>query len=79
MNGLNWTEILGYAASIIVAVSLTMHSIVKLRVINLAGSFAFGTYGLLIGAYPVAVLNYFISVTNIYYLWKIHKAIPEKV
>ncbi len=54
-------EIIGYTASILVAVSLMMRSVFKLRVINLPGAVAFTAYGLLIGAYPVAAVNFFIN------------------
>jgi hypothetical protein len=61
-------EIVGYAASMLVAVSLMMSSILKLRIINLVGSMAFVVYGALIGAYPVAVVNLLIVFINLYYL-----------
>lgn len=62
-------ELLGYAASVLVAVSLTMSSILKLRLINLVGALTFAVYGWLIGAIPVAAVNLFIVVINIYYLY----------
>lgn len=61
-------EIVGYAASVLVAVSLMMSSILKLRVINLVGSLAFTIYGVLIHAYPVAAVNLLIVFINLYYL-----------
>ena len=61
-------ELLGYVASALVAVSLMMSSILRLRLINLLGSAAFTAYGFLIGAYPVAVVNLFIVFINLYYL-----------
>ncbi|MEO7933304.1 MAG: hypothetical protein ABIT76_09120 [Chthoniobacterales bacterium] len=66
-----WLELIGYAASGIIAVSLMMSSILRLRLINSAGALIFLIYGLLIGAYPVAVLNGIIVVVNAFYLWKI--------
>ncbi len=72
MSEINWLEMFGYLASVITGISLTMSSIVKLRWLNLLGSFCFGTYGILISATPVALLNYFICAANIYYLWKIY-------
>ena len=63
-----WFEIIGYVASVLVAVSLMMRSVLKLRVINLIGSLFFTIYGLVIGAYPVAVVNFIIVLINIYYL-----------
>ena len=63
-----WIEILGYAASLLVAISLTMRSVLRLRIFNLLGSLCFTVYGALIGAYPVAAVNAAIVVINIYYL-----------
>lgn len=65
-------EIIGYTASVIIAISMTMSSIVKFRWINLVGASTFATYGILIGAMPVAVLNGFIVIVDIYYLSKIY-------
>lgn len=65
-----YIEWIGYLGSIIVAVSLMMSSIVKLRWYNLVGASIFSAYGFIIGAMPVALLNLFISLTNIYYLSK---------
>ena len=69
----NWIEIFGFVASIFIAISLTMKSIIKLRIINLIGAFLLGTYGILIASTPVTFLNYFIGFVNIYYLWKLSK------
>lgn len=68
MNEQMALEVLGYVASVLVAVSLMMSSILRLRLINLVGSAAFATYGFLIGAYPVAAVNSFIVCINLYYL-----------
>ena len=61
-------EMLGYLASVFVAASLTMCSLTRLRVINLIGALLFTAYGLIINAYPVAAVNAFIVLVNIYYL-----------
>jgi hypothetical protein len=61
-------ELVGYAASALVAVSLMMRSILRLRVINLVGSATFTVYGVLIQAYPVAATNALIVGINLYYL-----------
>ncbi len=70
--GITPVEWIGYLASILVAISLTMSSIVKLRWFSLAGSSIFSTYGFLIGAMPVGFLNAFIALVNIYYLRKMY-------
>jgi hypothetical protein len=62
------TELLGYAASIFVALSLVMVSLVKLRIINLIGCIFFVIYGSLIQAWPIVATNGFIVCVNIFYL-----------
>jgi len=71
--GISYLEWLGYAASIIVFVSLSMTSIIKLRWYNMLGAMLFSLYGFLIGSYPVAFMNFLIVCTNIYYLVKMNK------
>ncbi|NWG06132.1 MAG: hypothetical protein HXY35_05515 [Chloroflexi bacterium] len=65
-----WFEMMGYAGSILVAISLMMKSLWRLRIINLIGASFFTVYGLLIGAAPVAGLNTLIVGIDIYYLWQ---------
>ena len=65
-------EIIGYAASVLVAVSLLMTSLLRLRLINLAGALCFVVYGLFIGAYPIAIVNLIIIGINLYYLFQIY-------
>ncbi len=71
---MNWVEILGYVASFLVAISLMMSSIVRLRWINLAGGITFSAYGFIIGAYPVAAVNAFIACINVFFLIKIYRS-----
>lgn len=61
-------ELIGYLASVLVAVSLTMSNIVRLRILNLLGAITFAVYGVLITAWPVAFMNTLIVFINIYYL-----------
>ena len=72
MNLSTWYEIIGYVASLFVAISLMMSSLVKLRWLNLAGSLVFTVYGLLIQSYPVAAVNLFIALINMYYLYQVY-------
>ena len=67
-------ELFGYAASALIAVSLMMSSILRLRLINLAGAASFAIYGLLIHAYPVAFLNSTIVLVNVYHLSRMLRA-----
>ncbi len=68
---LSTLTIIGYVASVFIAISMTMSSFVKFRIINLIGATLFFTYGILIYAWPVALLNAFIISVDIYYLYRI--------
>lgn len=73
-ENINIVEWIGYVGSAIVAISLTMSSIIRLRWLNLLGASIFSTYGFIIGAMPVAFLNLFITLINIFYLARIYSA-----
>jgi hypothetical protein len=62
------TEVVGYLASALVVVSLSMSSVVKLRLISLCGSVTFVVYGSLIGAPPIVIANVVIAGINIWFL-----------
>lgn len=64
-------EWIGYIGSVIIAISLTMSSILKLRWFNLLGAAIFAFYGFALGALPVGILNLFIVLANVFYLAKI--------
>lgn len=66
-------EIIGYFASITVAVSLSMSNLLWLRILNLIGAFAFTVYGLINSVYPVAAVNGYITIIDIYYLFQMRK------
>jgi hypothetical protein len=70
---MEWYQIVGYTGSALVAVSLMMKNILHLRRVNLVGASIFATYGFLVGAYPVFILNSFISIIDIYYLYTLNK------
>lgn len=67
---MTWIEIIGYVGSVLVAISLAMSDLVRLRILNLIGAAVFALYGFLVSAYPVAALNSFIVVVNVVYLWR---------
>lgn len=64
-------ELIGYLGSILVAISLMMRNILKLRIINMTGAFIFIVYSLIIQAYPVFLVNLVIFFINIYFLYEI--------
>ncbi len=65
---MSFLEVFGYLASVVVAISLMMKNIRRLRVWNMIGAGTFSLYGGLIGAWPVCVLNGFIALVDLYYL-----------
>ena len=67
-------ELIGYVASLLIAVSLMMTSVLRLRVINLIGGAMFSAYGFLIGAIPVGVLNGAIVLVNVYHIARMLQA-----
>lgn len=73
MESVNLVEVLGYLASVMVAISLMMKDIVKLRVLNFVGCALFSAYGAAIEAWPVAGMNAFIACINVYYLVKMYR------
>ncbi len=62
---------IGLIGSVLVALSLLMSNIKRLRMINLVGAATFAVYGWLIGAWPVFGLNSFIAIVDIVYLVKL--------
>lgn len=74
MNTATMIEIFGYIGSVLVVVSMLMSSVVKLRVINVIGSVISGTYALIIGSFPLALMNGCLIVINIYNLSKLLKS-----
>ncbi|MDC1105374.1 hypothetical protein OAT16_01635 [Prolixibacteraceae bacterium] len=72
MDTTTLVEWAGYTASVIVAISLTMTSMIKLRWFNLIGSLIFTIYGFIIEAYPIALVNAFIVGVNIVFLFKMY-------
>ena len=69
-----YIELIGYVASALIAFSMMLSSILRLRLINLAGAAAFTVYGVLIGAIPVAILNGLIVLVNAHYLVRMLRA-----
>lgn len=70
---MEWYTFVGYAGSVLVALSLSMKNVLKLRWINLFGASTFSMYGLLLGAYPVFLLNGYITIIDVFFLYGIYK------
>lgn len=63
-------EAIGYPASALVVVSPTMTSVLRLRLLNLAGAVAFVVYVFLISAFPIVATNAVIVGINLWFLWQ---------
>ncbi len=61
-------ELIGYFGSALVVASLSMKSILRLRLVGLAGAIVFCTYGILIGAYPIVITNLVIIGIHSFFL-----------
>jgi hypothetical protein len=67
---LSGVELVGYLASALVVLALTMTSVVRLRIVSLAGSITFFVYGTLIDSVPIMITNGSIAVINVWFLRK---------
>ena len=67
---MTFLEIFGYVASVMVAISLMMSNILRLRILNAIGALTFAIYGYFVGAYPVVAVNGWIFLVDIYFLYK---------
>ncbi len=70
MFELSLEALVGYVASALVVISLTMTSVVRLRLISLVGSIMFVVYGVLIESAPIILTNSAIILINAWFLRK---------
>ena len=69
----DWIEWFGYAASMVVLISLTMSSMIKLRIINFIGCLLFAIFAYFIDSLPTMLMNLSIACINVYYLYQMYK------
>lgn len=67
-------ELVGYVASILIAISVMNTNVLRLRIFNISGAVCFTVYGFLIRAWPVAALNLFVVIVNGVHLYRIVRA-----
>lgn len=65
-------QLLGYIASLLLAISLLVNNDLKFRWLNTFGCFSFILYGILINALPVILTNSILLLINIIYLIKVY-------
>jgi len=61
----------GYLASVLIAVSITIKGGIYFRILNMAGSVCFLIYGIILKNIPVAIINAYSIVINIFHIIKI--------
>lgn len=68
-----YIELIGYLGSFLVVVSMLMTSITKLRVVNMTGSVISIIYALVIGSFPIALMNICLLIINTYNIIKLKR------
>ncbi|MDR0323734.1 MAG: YgjV family protein [Treponema sp.] len=63
-------EILGYLASVFIAISITIKGGLSFRILNMTGSVCFFIYAFFIGSIPVAIINIYGAGINMFYITK---------
>jgi hypothetical protein len=66
-----WVEVIGYLASTLIVAGMLMTSVLRLRLLGLAGAILFASYAVLIGAIPVLITNATIVVVHVFHLQRI--------
>lgn len=66
-------QLLGYIASLLLAISLLVHNDIKFRWLNGFGGVSFILYGLLINEWPIIITNGILVSINFFYLYKLYK------
>lgn len=66
-----WVDVVGYVASALIVAGLVMSSVLRLRLLGLAGAIVFSSYAVLIGSMPVLVTNATIVAVHTYQLRRI--------
>ena len=74
MTAETFIQILGYFSTVLILISFLMTSVVKLRLLNLAGSVIFVVFAFLTGSNPTAIMNIGLCIINIYFLIRLMKA-----
>jgi len=68
-----WLEIVGWAGSLLVIVSLTQARVLRFRVLNLAGAVIATVYNAIVGIWPFAVMNGVIAIIDVYWLVRLQR------
>ena len=71
VNGVNIPlEIFGYIGTVLVIISMLMTTLVRLRIINMCGAVISTTYSIIVGAWPIVVMNVCLLCINMFHTVK---------
>jgi hypothetical protein len=73
-----YLEIFGYIGTALVLLSMMMTSVVKLRLINMAGSLISMIYAVICGTWPVVLLNFGLILINGTQLLRMRKKVRRR-
>lgn len=68
-----WWEVVGWAGSVLVVVSLMQARVWRFRVMNLAGAVLATAYNAVFGIWAFAAMNGAIAVIDVYWLWRLRR------
>lgn len=68
-----WWEVVGWAGSVLVVVSLMQARVWRFRVMNLVGAVLATAYNAVFGIWAFAAMNGAIAVIDLYWLWRLRR------
>ena len=68
-----WWEVVGWAGSVIVVLSLMQARVWRFRVMNLVGAVLATAYNAVFGIWAFAAMNGAIAVIDVYWLWRLQR------
>ena len=74
---INWVQLIGYTASLLVFSTFYMKTMIPLRCVAIASNVAFLTYGYFAGLYPVFLLHLVLLPLNVLRLRQMRKLIER--
>lgn len=74
---MSFVTAIGFLAAALVIATLSMKTMVPLRIIGICSNFAFITYGVLFGSYPTWILHAILLPLNCYRLFEMLKLIKQ--
>jgi CRP/FNR family transcriptional regulator, cyclic AMP receptor protein len=72
-GSLNWVQLVGYAASLLVFSTFYMKTMIPLRCVAITSNVAFLTYGYFAGLYPVFLLHVVLLPLNVFRLNQMYR------